>query len=151
MAASSDQVLEDLSKLGATAFEEVFKMIEESVVPTIQSSLGASNAPKISKEEARINWDQESAKILNSVRAYTSSPGAWTLFRGSSMKITSANFSELTEAKSPGALHLYQKRVFVGTKDLPIEILRIIPSGKQEMSVTDWINGARINEGEVFE
>jgi methionyl-tRNA formyltransferase len=67
------------------------------------------------------------------------------------MKITSANFSELTEAKSPGALHLYQKRVFVGTKDLPIEILRIIPSGKQEMSVTDWINGARINEGEVFE
>jgi methionyl-tRNA formyltransferase len=151
MAASSDQVLEDLSKLGATAFEEVFKMIEESVVPTIQNSLGASNAPKISKEEARINWNQESAKILNSVRAYTSSPGAWTLFRGSSMKITSANFSELTEAMSPGALHLYQKRVFVGTKDLPIEILRIIPSGKQEMSVTDWTNGARINEGEVFE
>jgi methionyl-tRNA formyltransferase len=52
---------------------------------------------------------------------------------------------------SPGALHLYQKRVFVGTKDLPIEILRIIPSGKQEMSVRDWTNGARINEGEVFE
>ena len=61
------------------------------------------------------------------------------------------NFSELTETFSPGALHLYQKRVLIGTKDLPIEILRVIPSGKQEMSVKDWINGARINEGEVFE
>ena len=143
-AASSDQVLDDLSHLGATAFEE-------SVAPTIQSSVGVSNAPKITKEEARINWSQESVKILDLIRAYTSSPGAWTIFRGSSIKITSANFSELTEAFSPGALHLYQKRVLIGTKDLPIEILRVIPSGKQEMSVKDWINGARINEGEVFE
>jgi len=150
-AASSDQVLDDLSHIGATAFEEVFKMIEESVAPIIQSSLGVSNAPKITKEEARINWSQESVKILNLIRAYTSSPGAWTSFRGSSIKITSADFSELTEAFSPGALHLYQKRVFIGTKNLPIEILRVIPSGKQEMGVKDWINGARINEGEVFE
>ena len=150
-AASSDQVLDDLSHLGATAFEEVFKMIEESVAPTIQSSVGVSNAPKITKEEARINWSQESVKILDLIRAYTSSPGAWTIFRGSSIKITSANFSELTEAFSPGALHLYQKRVCIGTRDLPSESLRVIPSGKQEMSVKDWINGARINEGEVFE
>lgn len=149
--ASSDQVLDDLSRLGATAFQEVFQMIEESVAPTIQGDVGVSFAPKISKEEARINWNQESAKILSLIRAFTSLPGAWTLFRGSSIKITSADFSEQTEAIPAGALRVYQGKLFIGTKDRSIEILRLIPSGKQEMSVKDWINGARINEGEFFE
>jgi methionyl-tRNA formyltransferase len=149
--ANSDQVLDELSVMGPAAFEKVLRMISDSVPATAQNSHGESYASKISKDEAHIDWNQESVKILNSIRAYTSSPGAWTSFRGSSMKVTSAEVSEFPEVLLPGELRISEKKLFIGTKDVPMQILKVVASGKQEMSAKDWINGARLNAGDVFE
>ena len=40
--------------------------------------------------------------------------------------------------------------VFVGTSDGSIELLTVIPSGKKEMTASEWARGARLSGGELF-
>jgi len=149
--ATSDQVLRDLSVIGATLFEEVLAMVEVGKTPKMQAENGVTFAPKITKDEARVDWDKPAKKIVDLIRAFTPNPGAWTVHRGSALKITMA-VESITEKKlMPGELLILGKKMFIGTASNSIEIFRIVPAGKKEMNIADWINGARLIEGETFE
>jgi methionyl-tRNA formyltransferase len=50
-----------------------------------------------------------------------------------------------------GEIHIDGKKLFVGTLDVPIEVLRVTPAGKKEMATADWLNGSRIASGDFFE
>ena len=148
---TSEEVLRDLSNQGAAAFDAVLEMITQGVSPYAQGAAGVSFAPKITKEEARIIWNLPAKKIIDTIRAFTPNPGAWTLHRGSSLKITGAS-EEITEQKLElGALRVAGKRLFIGTATNSVEIMKVIPAGKKEMTASEWINGARLSEGENFE
>ena len=148
---TSEEVLRDLSNLGASSFDAVLEMINLGVAPTAQSTTGVSFAPKITKEEAKIDWHLPAKKITDAVRAFTPNPGAWTSHRGSSLKITDAREEVTEESFEPGTLHVVGKKIFVGTATNSVEMMRVIPAGKKEMKASEWINGARLSEGEIFE
>ena len=148
---TSDEVLSELAYLGASAFDEVFELIEQGIAPSAQSATGVSFAPKISKEEAKIDWHLPAKKIINAVRAFTSNPGAWTSHRGLLLKITEIGQQSGEPKLEPGELCVAGKRLFIGTASDSVEIMKIIPAGKKEMTASDWINGARLTDGEVFE
>jgi len=148
---TSEQVLLDLSNLGASSFDAVLEMITQGVAPTSQSTTGVSFAPKITKEEAKIDWRLPAKKITEAIRAFTPNPGAWTSHKGASLKITCA-IEEVAELKlDPGKLTVVGNRLLIGTATNSVEVIRIIPAGKKEMNASDWINGARLSEGEIFE
>jgi len=149
--ATSDQVLRDLSVIGATSFEEVLAMVEVGKIPKMQAENGVTFAPKITKDEARVDWYKPAKKIVDLIRAFTPNPGAWTVHRGSALKITMAVESIIEKKLMPGELLILGKKMFIGTGSNPIEIFRIVPAGKKEMNIADWINGARLIEGETFE
>ena len=149
--ATSDQVLRDLSVIGATSFEEVFAMVELGKIPKMQAEIGITFAPKITKDEARVDWYKPAKKIVDLIRAFTPNPGAWTVHRGSALKITMAVESIIEKKLMPGELLILGKKMFIGTASNSIEIFRIVPAGKKEMNIADWINGARLIEGETFE
>ncbi len=148
---TSDEVLRDLSNLGASSFDVVLEMITQGVAPTAQSTTGVSFAPKITKEEAKIDWNLPAKKITDAIRAFTPNPGAWTSHRGLSLKITNAREEVTEERFEPGTLHVVGKKIFVGTATNSVEVIRVIPAGKKEMKASEWINGARLSEGEIFE
>ena len=147
---TTQEVLRDLSDLGASSFHTVLKMIEQGIIPIVQSAEGVSFAPKITKEEAKIDWKLPAKRITDSVRAFTPNPGAWTSHKGLILKITEATQNSTDQKLQPGALAVVEKKLFVGTATESIEIRRIVPAGKKEMSASAWINGARLVEGEVF-
>jgi len=147
---TTQEVLRDLSDLGASSFHTVLKMIEQGIIPIAQSAEGVSFAPKITKEKAKIDWNLPAKRITDSVRAFTPNPGAWTSHKGLILKITEATHNSTDQKLQPGALAVVEKKLFVGTATESIEIRRIVPAGKKEMSASDWINGARLVEGEVF-
>jgi len=148
---TSDEVLLDLANLGASSFDAVLEMITQGVAPTAQSTTGVSFAPKITKEEAKIDWRLPAKKITEAIRAFTPNPGAWTSYKGASLRITCA-IEEVAELKlDPGKLSVVGKRLLIGTATNSVEVIRIIPAGKKEMNASDWINGARLSEGEIFE
>ncbi|MHB1740643.1 MAG: methionyl-tRNA formyltransferase, partial [Actinomycetes bacterium] len=49
-----------------------------TVVPVPQSSEGVSHAPKVSVDDARVDWSAPALAVERRVRAYTPDPGAWT-------------------------------------------------------------------------
>ena len=149
--ANSGEVLRDLSLIGAKSFSKVLSDLEALAKPREQETVGISLAKKVSKEEARINWSKKSVAILNLIRAFTPVPGAWTTYQGSVLKIVGMGLASTAAKVAPGSIHVEEKRLFVGTADFPIEVSRLIPAGKKEMLAADWLNGARIVPGDVFE
>lgn len=144
----SFELLQHLSHLGPDVVQKSFDMIQNGVSSKNQEGL-ATNAPKISKSEAKIDFTQDSVKIANAIRAFTYEPGAWTLWKGESFKICATKVSNGPSGK-PGQISVIDKSVVVATGSGTLELLRVIPSGKKEMGAIDWVRGARLTGGEIF-
>jgi methionyl-tRNA formyltransferase len=145
---TSDELFSELGALGVEAVEDSLNAIRAGIRPEPQKSDGATRAMKISKEECEINWNLDAQLISQKIRAFTSSPGAWTRFRGDFVKIDSVNISE--ETLQPGLLKVVNKELLVGTSSNAISIGFLTPAGKSRMDAKSWLNGARLSDGELF-
>lgn len=145
---TSDELFSELGALGVEAVEDSLNAIRAGIRPEPQKSDGATRAMKISKEECEINWNLDAQLISQKIRAFTSSPGAWTRFRGDVVKIDSVNISE--ETLQPGLLEVVNKELLVGTSSNAISIGFLTPAGKSRMDAKSWLNGARLSDGELF-
>ena len=145
---TSDELFTELAELGSVALLESLEMIQSEVKPTPQSSIDVTKAAKITKAEAQINWSDEAIEISRKIRAFTSSPGAWTTLRGSSIKIDTPVIEELT--LKPGEIFYQDKKLLVGTSSTAISIGFVTPQGKSRTAVQSWVNGARLQPGEIF-
>lgn len=145
----SSELLTTLSQEGPTVLQEALSKISQGLSPVAQSG-ESSLAPKISKEEARLDFSAHAKDVVNTIRAFTYEPGAWTLWKEEPFKITSAVVANNIEIPE-GALITSEKRVYVGCADQSaIELLTVVPSGKKEMSAIDWARGVRLVGGEHF-
>jgi methionyl-tRNA formyltransferase len=144
----SFELLNELANLGPDVVKRSFEMIESGKSSSEQAG-NSTNAPKISKAEAKIDFTQDSTLIANAIRAFTYEPGAWTLWKGESFKICATGVSN-TSSGTPGQILVIDKSVFVSTGLGAIELLRVIPAGKKEMDAIDWARGARLTGGEIF-
>ena len=120
-----------------------------------QVAEGVSFAPKLTVEEARIDWTRPSLAVDRLVRGCTPSPGAWTTLRGERIKVlpvASAAAADVpTEAPlSPGELVVTKAAVFVGTGSGPVRLGTVQARGKKPLTAADWARGARIEAGERF-
>lgn len=144
----SYELLIELAKLGPDAVSKAISMIENGESPTTQFG-EISVAPKIFKDEARIDFSKSPEQVVNLIRAFTYEPGAWTLWKGDPFKITSARFSDHGFDK-PGQIFPTKDKLFVSVNGGAIEVLTVIPAGKKEMSAMEWARGARLIGGEIF-
>lgn len=145
---TSDELFSELGALGVEAVEDSLNAIKAGIRPEPQKSDGATRAMKISKEECEIDWNLDAQLISQKIRAFTSSPGAWTRFRGEVVKIDSVNISE--ETLQPGLLKVVNKELLVGTSSNAVSIGFLTPAGKSRMDAKSWLNGARLGDGELF-
>lgn len=146
---TSDELLGELAELAPETLLEVLESIESGAKPTQQSEVGASRAFKLSRDEGHISWNESAEAISSKIRAFTSNPGAWILFRGLTVKITFHSISDLTIA--PGELRSHNGRLVIGTASLALAIDTVIPSGKSAQPSGAWLNGVRLLEGERCE
>ena len=144
----SFELLNELANLGPDVVKRSFEMIESGKSSSAQAG-NSTNAPKISKAEAKIDFTQDSTLIVNAIRAFTYEPGAWTLWKDESFKICATGVSHISSG-TPGQILVKDKSVFVSTGSGAIELLRVVPAGKKEMDAIDWARGARLTGGEIF-
>jgi len=149
--ATSEDVLKDLSEIGAQSFHKVLIDIENGDQPKAQTTENVTFAPKITKEEARIDWAKPAQFIHNLVRAFTPSPGAWTTMNENIIKVSQVIPTTKPITLTPGTIEVQDRRLFATTSDFCLEVIRIIPAGKKEMLVSDWLNGTRVSTGDKFE
>lgn len=149
---NAGDLLERMAFLGPDVVGESLSMIESGIPPTTQGHEGVTYTKKFSKEDARIAWTSNALEIDRKVRAFTPEPGAWTLWRNSTLRIDRARLFPLDHDLAPGVIFVQGERVLVGCADgngLIIE--EVTPAGKKTMSARSWANGARIEQGEHFD
>jgi methionyl-tRNA formyltransferase len=112
-------------------------------------------APKLKKEDGRINWSNPAYNISNLIRGCLPWPGAFTYYKGKLLKIYKAKVSSgvLRFVSSlPGEIVNVSKEgiaVATGKDNLIIEELQI--EGKRRMRVEEFIAGHKIYVGEALE
>jgi methionyl-tRNA formyltransferase len=112
-----------------------------------QSADGASYAPKVTTDDAKVDFTVPAVNVDRLVRAVTPEPGAWAEFRGERIKLGPVTRVG-AESLKPGELHVERKRVLVGTATAPVALGEVQAPGKKRMAATDWARGARVEPGE---
>ncbi len=115
-----------------------------------QQPEGLSLAPKITVEDARVEWSEPAVAVDRQVRACTPGPGAWSTHEGERIKIGPVTAAEDHEPLSPGALEVSKSAVFVGTGTSPVRLGEVKAFGKKQMAAADWARGARLETGAHF-
>ncbi|WP_445399694.1 methionyl-tRNA formyltransferase [Streptomyces sp. LE64] len=113
-----------------------------------QPADGVSVAPKISVEDARVDWTAPALRVDRVVRGCTPAPGAWTVFRGERLKLVQVAPDPERTDLAPGELAVGKSTVHVGSGSQAVRLLWVQAQGKRPMNAADWARGARIAPGE---
>ncbi|MFJ1734016.1 methionyl-tRNA formyltransferase [Streptomyces sp. NPDC088254] len=146
---TSGDLLTRLAYAGAGLLAATMDGIEDATLKAVpQPQDGVTLAPKITVEDARVDWAAPALRVDRVVRGCTPAPGAWTTFRGERLKLIQVRPVPGRDDIAPGALAVGKNSVHVGTGSYAVELLWVQAQGKKPMSAADWARGARITEGE---
>lgn len=110
-------------------------------------------APKIFKDDCRIQWAQPSEQIYNKIRGLSPFPAAWTyISKLDDLTLLKIYEAEVVRSKPdvPGAIHTDGKTfLHVSTKDGWLKILSLQIAGKKRMSILEFLRGNNI-EGQLL-
>jgi len=147
---TSGDLLGRLALAGAGLLVATLDGIEAGkLVAKTQPGEGISLAPKVSVDDARVDWTLPALAVDRLVRSCTPAPGAWTTFRGERLKL--APFGPAGDGVgplAPGELLVTKAAVYAGTATSPVRLGLVRAHGKKEMPAPDWARGVRIDTGE---
>ncbi|MFD9906515.1 methionyl-tRNA formyltransferase [Streptomyces sp. NPDC059063] len=146
---TSGDLLTRLAFAGAGLLAATMDGIEDGTLTALpQPADGISLAPKITVEDARVDWAAPALRVDRVVRGCTPAPGAWTVFRGERLKLIQAVPVPDRTDLAPGELSVGKKNLYVGTGSYAVELLWVQAQGKKPMAAADWARGVRIAPGE---
>lgn len=142
-------LLDELAASGAGLLARTVDAIAAGrAEPTPQPDDGVTMAPKITVDDARVDFGRPAVELDRLVRGCHPAPGAWALFRDARFKINSA--SPVAGTAPPGQLQVTKRSVHVGTGDGLLELGEIQPPGKKPMRAADWARGVQLDPDETL-
>lgn len=139
-----------LMELGATLVVETVTLIEQDKITTqIQANeVSLKEAPKLTPENTRINWDWPGKRIEAFIRGLSPFPVAWTeLYNGEDImkaKCYLGNFIAEEHPLENGSIITSKKEMKVATSDGFIYMTEMQLPGKRKMDVTSLLNGFQV-------
>lgn len=135
-----------LSALGATALMQTLNMLpSQQLTPEKQDESCVTYAKKLTKAEAKIQWDEPADVIVRKIQAFNPWPIAFTSFNEKPLRIGQATrLSDVREvvAQEGGisgtVLSIDREGVVVATGRDPVLIQQVQPPGKKMMSAYDF-------------
>jgi len=114
-----------------------------------QQSEGVSYAPKITVDDARVDWAEPAAAVDRRVRACAPAPGAWTSYDGTRVKLGPVTLTD--ERLAPGELRAAKSEVLVGTGTAAVRLGEVKAFGSRQMPAADWARGLRLSGAARFD
>ncbi|MFE0628163.1 methionyl-tRNA formyltransferase [Streptomyces sp. NPDC058864] len=146
---TSGDLLTRLSHSGAKLLAATMDGIEDgALVARPQPGEGVSLAPKITVDDARVDWTAPALRVDRVIRGCTPAPGAWTVFGGERLKVGPVTLLPERTDLAPGELEVTKRAVYVGTGSHAVELGEVRPQGKKPMPAADWARGVRVPSGE---
>lgn len=145
---------DQLMVIGGQLIVDTVNEIEKgNVEGNAQSSYDLSQikpAPKLFKENTRIDWKKDAQSIHNLIRGLSPYPVAWTNLNKEgeelAVKIFKAKVSEEGYSLAPGKFKITKRNLFVGTGNGVLEILTLQIPGKKRMETSALLNGYGLSE-----
>ena len=136
-----------LATLGAAMLVETLEDLAAGrLTPRPQAEDGVTYAPKLAREEARLDWRRPAAELDLRVRALTPWPGAFFEVGGERIKVLEAEAVQGPETGSaPGTVLIRPLRVVCGTGALRLD--RVQRAGRAAMAEAEFLRGFRLAPG----
>ena len=166
---TTGELWDRLAKMGGELLAETLKQMEQGTIKRIKQGENFTIAPMLSKEMAKINWENQTAtEIHNLVRGLNPIMGAYTNLNGKKIKFWKVKvrkqkelatlFPELEEylfklkevAEGTILFAHDKKGLFVKAKEGIIEVEEIQGENAKRMQVGDFLRGNEIYAGEMF-
>ena len=137
-----------LAESGKNLIIETLNGLEKNAIqPKPQENPGELKpAPKIFKEDCKIDWSEPIEKIHNKIRGLSPYPAAWTNFiqdnESKSVKIYKGYFEHNQEnSDKPGQIKFEKNQIKILLSDGIYYVEELQPEGKKRMTDKDFVNG----------
>jgi methionyl-tRNA formyltransferase len=147
---TTGELFDRLSRLGADALVAALVGIVAGDAPTPQDDRLVAQAPKISRDVARVPWHETAQSVSCHIRAMDPRPGAWSAIAGHEIKLFGPRVVKAAPGL-PGAILDTNHHLVVACSGGAIEIAEVQPAGKRRMTSLDWIRGSGTAPGACFE
>jgi len=141
-----------LSIIGAELMVETLGRLERGeIVPLPQDHSQATLAPRLKKEDGRIDWSLTAEETARRVRGLQPWPGAYTTFRGKNLRLWAATpaATESSHALDRGTVMTSgDKLLVVCGQGTVLEVRELQLEGRKRMCVRDFLNGVHVKERE---
>jgi methionyl-tRNA formyltransferase len=149
---TAGELHDTLAEIGAEIVLHTVRKIEQgNVVPTQQDDGAASGAPKIFKEECRINWTWSTDVVHNFIRGLSPTPCAYTFHQGTMLRTFRSRKEGTVHTVRPGTILECERRLLVAAGGGAIEILEVQQEGRKRLAAQEFLKGYRLHAGEFFE
>ena len=158
---TTGELWDKLSKIGGKLLVETLKQIKNGTAPREKQGEDFTLAPMLSKEMARIDWEEKTAQeIKNLVRGLNPIMGAYSFLNGKKIKFWKVDIAkeigfeqENINILRNGTVLVSNSKdgLFIKTKDGILKVLEIQGENAKRMDIGSFLRGNQINEFEVFE
>ena len=148
---TANEVHDALMSLGAAAIVADLQQLktEGRLKSVKQPEEGVTYAQKLSKEEARIDWNESAAVIERKIRAFNPVPAAWVEYQGKPMKIWRAEVVA-QQGRAGEVLSCSSDGLIIACGENALKITELQPSGGKRMDIAAFAAGHTVEEGTVL-
>ncbi len=135
-----------LMTLGAETLFSTVELIDsfDGKPPVHKQNNGeATDAPKIFKEDCRIDFNRSVDEVYDFIRGLSPYPGAFTEYSNRIIKIYSTVKSRWDSLKGPGRFFIKDDKLYVSCLNEFLEITELQMEGKKRMNSREFLNGYR--------
>lgn len=148
---NASELLVRLSEIGAGTVLRTLSMIADgSLSPQKQDDRLSTKAPKLTRENTRIEWARPVQQLHDFVRGLAMKPAAWTTLGGRMVKVYRTRPVAATPGggdAEPGSIRIDGGRLLARGTDGWLEVLSLQPEGKKAMDGESFARGFRAGEG----
>jgi len=135
-----------LAQIATDALLESLQLLGKKIAPRVpQNNALATYAPKLNRDDGKIDWAERAEVIERKVRAFNPWPGAFTtvaakLGKPRNLKIFSASIVDL--AAEPGEILQTEERgLVIAASDRALSLEEVQPEGKRRMTSAEFLRG----------
>jgi methionyl-tRNA formyltransferase len=139
---TSGDLLGRLAVSGAGLLAATMDGIEDGrLVARPQPADGITLAPKLTVEDAAVDWGAPALRVDRLIRGCTPAPGAWTRVGGERLKLGPVIPVPDRTDLAPGELAITKNAVHVGTGSHAVLLTEVQPQAKKRMPAAAWARG----------
>src|SRR5437867_3793561 len=129
-----------LAQMAPDALLDSLRLLGRGSAPRIQQDNSlATYAPKLKREDGRIDWSESAGVIERKIRAFNPWPGAFMTIDGRNLKIFSASVVDLSG--KPGQILSGEKTLVIAAGKGALSLRGVQLEGRRQMSASEFLRG----------